>query len=169
MIHHHRLTQFLVSLVAAGSALAADTPAAVPAAVSAPGRTEILKLHAEGVQIYECKADAAGKLAWQFREPLAVLLKDGATVGHHFAGPTWELASGSTVVGKVESQAPGRTPQDVALLRLAVVEKRGAGELQKATTVQRLDTRGGAFGGPCGRPGALHLEPYAADYLFLGD
>ena len=38
-------------------------------------------VHAEGAQVYECKADAAGKLAWQFREPVATLIVDGKTVG----------------------------------------------------------------------------------------
>lgn len=154
----------LLSLAALG-AVAADAAATV----SADGKTELLKLHAEGVQIYECKVDAAGGAKWRFREPLATLLNNGATVGRHFAGPTWELADGGAVVGKVEAQAPGQTEADIALLKLAVVGKRGEGELAKATTIQRLNTRGGAFGGPCDKPGALHLEPYAADYVFLGD
>ncbi|HTY48109.1 MAG TPA: DUF3455 domain-containing protein [Steroidobacteraceae bacterium] len=156
----------LLLLVAMGAGAARGDD--VPAAVAAPGRPVIMKLHAQGVQIYECKA-AAGGMSWRFREPLAVLLQDGRTVGHHFGGPTWELDSGSAVVGKVESQAPGRTPKDVALLKLTVVARRGAGGFDEVTGVQRLDTRGGAFGGPCNRPGALHLEPYAAEYVFLGD
>lgn len=155
----------LAALSAAGGAFAADAPAPV----SADGKTELLKLHAEGVQIYECKADASGGATWRFREPLATLLKNGTTVGRHFAGPTWELADGSSVVGKVEAQAPGQTKADITLLKLGVVGKHGAGEFAKATTIQRLNTRGGAFGGPCDKPGAFHLEPYAADYVFLGD
>ncbi len=141
----------------------------VPAGIAADGKTELLKLHAEGVQIYECKADKAGGSTWQFREPLATLLKDGKTVGRHFAGPSWELASGSAVVGKVETQAPGATPKDIAVLKLTVAERRGAGELDKVTTVQRLETKGGAFSGACSMPGMFHLEPYSAYYVFLGD
>ena len=56
--------------------------------------------HAEGAQVYECKAEAVGKLAWTFREPIAALTLDGKTVGRHYAGPRWELADGSQVEGK---------------------------------------------------------------------
>ena len=50
----------------------------------------MLTLHAEGAQVYECKAGSDGKLAWAFREPIATLLLDGKTVGRHYAGPNWE-------------------------------------------------------------------------------
>ena len=67
----------------------------------AAGETLVATIHAQGAQVYECKADASGKLAWQFREPIATLLVDGKTVGRHYAGPNWELADGSAVAGKV--------------------------------------------------------------------
>jgi hypothetical protein len=143
--------------------------AEVPAAVAAGAKGEIMKLHAEGVQIYECKAEAGKAAAWTFREPLAVLMKDGATVGRHYGGPSWELAAGGAVVGKVDGQAPGSAPGDIKLLRLNVTERRGESELAKASIIQRLETRGGAFAGACETPGALHLEPYSAEYVFLGD
>ncbi|MGO4566881.1 DUF3455 domain-containing protein [Rhizobium sp. 2YAF20] len=155
----------LAAMAAGAGAFAAD----LPAAISADGKVELLKLHAEGVQIYECKVDPAGGSKWQFREPLATLLKDGKTVGRHFAGPSWELASGGAVVGKVDAQAPGATSNDIALLRLNVAGKWGKGELDKVTTVLRLDTKGGVFSGSCNMPGMLHLEPYGADYVFLGN
>ncbi|CAN7518007.1 DUF3455 domain-containing protein [Bosea sp. LjRoot90] len=169
--HVPRIAAILSGVIAAAAILAGGHVAAaeLPGAIAAPGRTEILNLHAEGVQIYECKVNPTGDVRWQFREPLALLLKDGKTVGRHFAGPSWELASGSTVVGKVEAQAPGRTSSDIALLKLAAVEKRDGGELAKVVAIQRLETRGGAFGGPCERPGAFHLDPYSADYVFLGE
>src|SRR5271165_6477739 len=72
----------------------------VPAALAAPGETVVATFHAEGAQIYDCKADAGGKLMWQFREPIATLLLDGKTVGRHYAGPNWEAADGSAVTGK---------------------------------------------------------------------
>src|SRR3990172_10945750 len=71
--------------------------AEVPDAIAAPGETLAATIHAEGAQVYECKADAAGKLSWQFREPIATPLGDGKTVGRHYAGPNWELADGSAV------------------------------------------------------------------------
>jgi len=163
------LARLVAGVAAAIVAVSGARTAEIPVRISADGKTEILKVHAEGVQIYECRADVSGGMKWQFREPLAVLLKDGKTVGRHFVGPNWELASGSAVVGKVEAQAPGAMAGDIALLKLKVVEKRGAGELDKVTTVQRLETKGGMFGGSCDKHGQLHLEPYAADYVFLGD
>ncbi len=72
-----------------------------------------MTLHAEGAQIYECKADAAGKLAWAFREPIATLLDDGKTIGRHYAGANWEYADGSAVTGKVTASAPGTSAYDI--------------------------------------------------------
>ncbi len=74
-----------------------------------PGEALVATIHAEGAQVYECKADAAGQLAWKFREPVATLMIDGKTVGRHFAGPSWELSDGSLVTGKVSGSAPGAT------------------------------------------------------------
>jgi hypothetical protein len=104
--------------------------AGLPDGIDAQGKTPVLSLHAEGVQIYDCKADSAGKPAWQFREPLATLLQDNKTVGRHFAGPTWELADGTAIVGKVAAQAPGRTANDIAVLKLDVVNHRGMARFQ---------------------------------------
>ena len=81
-----------------------------PNPIAAPGETAVLTLHAEGAQVYECKAGADGKLAWAFREPIATLIADGKTVGRHFAGPGWEYSDGSAVVGKVVGNAPGARP-----------------------------------------------------------
>jgi hypothetical protein len=132
--------------------------AQVPEAIAAPGETVVATIHAEGAQIYECKADAAGKLVWQFREPIATLLVDGKTVGRHYAGPSWELADGSAVVGKVSGRAPGATPKDIPLLKLEAVSHRGTGQ---------LNTKGGVAEGPCESAGAFLSVPYSADYAFL--
>src|SRR5450432_3386945 len=88
-------------------ATAAETP--LPDAIAAPGETVVLTVHAEGAQVYECKAGADGKTAWAFREPIATLLADGKTVGRHYAGPNWEHMDGSAVVGKAVGNVPGKT------------------------------------------------------------
>src|SRR4051794_3116648 len=80
--------------------------AQVPAAIAAPGETAVATWHAEGAQVYECKAGSDGKLAWAFREPIATLLLDGKTVGRHYAGPNWEHLDGSAVVAKAVGNAP---------------------------------------------------------------
>ena len=140
--------------------------AQVPDAIAAPGEALVATVHAEGAQVYECKADATGKLAWQFREPIATLLIDGKTVGRHYAGPNWELADGSAVVGKVAGRAPGATAKDIPLLKLEVVSQRGAGRLTGVTTIQRLNTSGGVADGRCESAGAFLSVPYSADYAF---
>jgi hypothetical protein len=141
--------------------------AQLPEAIAAPGETVVATIHAEGAQIYECKADAAGKLVWQFREPIATLLVDGKTVGRHYAGPSWELADGSAVVGKVSARAPGATPKDIPLLKLEAISHRGTGQLSGVTTIQRLNTKGGVAEGPCESAGAFLSVPYSADYAYL--
>lgn len=140
--------------------------AEVPAAIAAPGETIVATYHAEGAQVYECKAGADGKLAWTFREPIASLLLDGTTVGRHYAGPNWENVDGSAVTGKVAASAPGATPKDIPWLKLDVVAGRGSGALSGVVTVQRINTQGGRLDGACEKAGTFHSAPYAADYVF---
>ena len=147
------------------SAFAADTP--LPDAIAAPGETVVLSVHAEGAQVYECKAGADSKLAWAFREPIATLLSDGKTVGRHYAGPNWESNDGSAVVGKAAGSAPGATPNDIAWLKLAVVSQRGSGVFTGVTTVQRINTQGGKLDGACDKAGSTRSAPYSAEYVFL--
>jgi Protein of unknown function (DUF3455) len=132
------------------------------------GKTGVTRLHAEGVQIYQCTEDSAKVLRWEFREPLATLLLDGKTIGHHFAGPTWQLTSGDELVGKAVSQTPGESVKDIAWLKLEVVSRRGE-SFSNTSTVERINTHGGVFTGSCEQAGAFHAEPYSADYVFLGD
>ncbi|MGA2996662.1 DUF3455 domain-containing protein [Bradyrhizobium sp.] len=155
----------LTLLLASSVSAKAQTP--LPEAIAAPGESVVITLHAEGAQVYDCKAGADGKLAWAFREPIATLFVDGKTVGRHYAGPNWEHIDGSAVVGKVIGNAPGATADDIAWLKLQVVSSRGSGVLTGVTTVQRIDTKGGSFAGPCDKAGAFKSAPYSADYVFL--
>jgi hypothetical protein len=158
----------LYVIALAGAALSSSPAAAqVPAAIAAPGETVVATFHAEGAQIYECKADAAGKLAWAFREPIATLLRDGATVGRHYAGPNWEASDGSAVTGKAVANVAGSSPSDIPWLKLDVIASRGNGTLSGVTTVQRINTHGGVANGVCDKAGSFFSVPYAADYVFL--
>ena len=139
----------------------------LPDAIAAPGETIVLTLHAEGAQIYECKAGADGKLGWAFREPTAALLLDGKTVGRHYTGPSWEHVDSSAVVGKTAGSAPGATANDISWLKLTVTSGRGAGILSGVTTVQRINTAGGKLEGDCDKAGIWRNAPYSADYVFL--
>jgi len=145
----------------------ASAQSPLPDAIAAPGESTVLTLHAEGAQVYECKAAADGKLAWAFREPIATLLLDGKTVGRHYAGPNWEHIDSSAVTAKAAGNAPGATANDIPLLKLTVTAGRGTGILSGVTTVQRINTVGGKLEGDCDKAGSFRNVPYAADYVFL--
>jgi len=156
-----------LALLLAASLVAARAETPPPDAIAAPGEAIVLTAHAEGAQIYECKAGADGKLAYAFREPIATLLVDGKTVGRHYAGPNWETSDGSAVVGKVAGAAPGAAANDIAWLKLTVISQRGSGTLTGVTTVQRINTSGGKLEGACEKAGSYRSVPYSADYVFL--
>ena len=152
-------------LPAAFAVARAETP--LPSAIAAPGEAVVLSVHAEGAQVYDCKAGPDGKLAWVFREPIATLMADGKTVGRHYAGPNWEHVDGSAVVGKASGNAPGATANDIPWLKLEVISRRGSGVLTSVTTVQRINTAGGKLDGACDKLGTTKSAPYSADYVFL--
>jgi hypothetical protein len=158
----------LVTALILATAFPLDSALAqMPPAIAAPGEDIIATFHAEGAQIYECKPGNEGKLTWVFREPIATLLLDDKTVGHHYAGPTWEHGDGSAVTGKAVGNAPGATMNDIPWLKLDVVNRRGSGTLADVTTVQRINSHGGAAQGACDQAGAFRSVPYSADYVFL--
>jgi hypothetical protein len=130
--------------------------AELPDTIAAPGETLIATIQAQGAQIYECKADAVGELAFQFREPIATLFENSrpAPCRSH-----WELIDGSVVSGKVAGRAPGLTANDIPLLKLEVTSRRGTGRLSAVTTIQRLNTKGGATDGTCETLGAFLSVP----------
>jgi uncharacterized protein DUF3455 len=156
---------FAGTLIAIFAGSAAAQP--LPDAIAAKGESVVLTVHAEGAQVYDCKAGEGGKLAWQFREPIATLVEGGKTVGRHYAGPTWEHADGSRVTGKPIGRAAGATPADVPWLKLEVADSHGPGVLASATAIQRINTHGGQHDGPCDKAGAMLAVPYSADYVFL--
>jgi hypothetical protein len=157
----------LAAFLLTASLVGASAQTAIPDAIAAPGEKIVLTLHAEGAQVYECKAIGEGKLAWTFREPIATLLLDGKTVGRHYAGPTWEHIDSSAVVGKAVGNAPAETASDIPWLKLTVTSGRGTGILSGVTTVQRINTIGGKLNGECNKAGTYSSVPYSADYVFL--
>jgi hypothetical protein len=157
----------VVALAASPAATTLVNGDELPELLRAPGETALLTAHAEGAQIYECQWDAAGKLVWRLREPIATLFQEGKTIGRHYAGPQWELNDGSRVQGNLEAKAPGATTSDIPWLKLVVVAHMGRGALEEATTIQRIDTHGGVLEGECEAAGAFRSVAYAADYVFL--
>jgi hypothetical protein len=153
--------------------LAAQASAQVPRPIARGEGTVVATLHAEGAQVYECKPDSGKSqsevraLTWQFREPIATLIVDGKSVGRHYAGPNWDHIDGSVVKGKVIASAPGATSKDIPWLELELAEHGSEGIFSAATTVRRINTKGGVAQGPCERAGDYLGVPYSADYVFL--
>jgi len=139
-------------------------PAAAHAAATA------LPLKGMGVQIYGCQPVGAG-FAWTLKGPDAILTdKDGAIVGHHFAGPSWQASDGSAIVGEPLVASPSPTPGSVAWLVLRVKSGRGAGLFANIGFVTRTDTTGGvapATGCDPGHAGAEVRVPYTATYTLF--
>lgn len=158
------LPAIMAAVAAASSAALAQK---IPDLIAAQNETVVFQAHAEGAMIYECTEQANGKLTWEFREPVATLMRDGKTIGRHYLGPAFALDDGSAIVGKVVARAPGAGSDDVQLQKLEVTAHRGSGELSAVTAVQRLDTLGGAVEGPCDEAGDFQSEPFAAEFVFL--
>ena len=64
---------FAAILVGCAGGSATAQTAQIPDAIAAKGETVVLTVHAEGAQVYDCKVGEAGRLAWQFREPVSTL------------------------------------------------------------------------------------------------
>jgi hypothetical protein len=165
MLAKPALPLLLLLSVMIGGANASETT--LPDALIAAGEKIVLTLHAEGAQVYECKADKDGKLTWGFREPVATLFENGKTIGRHYAGPNWEHQDGSIVTGKVVGTAIGATDDDIVWLKLDGVAHKGAGLLANITTVQRINTKGGKLEGACDTAATYRSVGYSADYVFL--
>jgi len=139
----------------------------VPAAIASTGEILVFQAHAEGAQIYECKAgQSAEQAGWRFREPVAALFQGGNTVGVHYAGPKWQIGN-DVIAAKVAASAPSPSGTNIPWLKLQVTSEANAGLLRGVTAIQRLNTVGGVLEGACETAGELRPVPYAADYVFL--
>ena len=161
-----------VTLFAAASIiLAAPVDAQeVPPQLRPPANEQLLlRVHAKGDQVYICKGDAA-QFNWTLKAPDAQLFDhDGKLFGKHFAGPSWEAVDGSRVTGKAIANAPSPDADSIPWLLVNIVSHDGSGVLSRATTIQRLNTKGGkapSSGCDTSHSGQEVRVPYSADYLF---
>ena len=127
-----------------------------------------LELHGTGVQIYVCSASPAGAAAWKLKAPEATLKDaDGQSVVHHFAGPSWQAADGSKVVGAMLSASPSPVQGAIPWLVVRATETTGSGILSHVAYVLRTQTKGGvAPAGEC-HVGSEVSVPYEANYIFF--
>jgi uncharacterized protein DUF3455 len=109
-----------------------------------PGAEPLLRVVADGVQIYACETTDTGR-GWVFKAPEAALFdSDGRQIGTHFAGPTWKLADGSAVVGEVAGRADAPEASAIPWLLLRAKSHSGAGAFATVAFIRRIDTKGGA-------------------------
>ncbi len=160
------------ALLAVGSTLLLFAASAqqVPPQIQAPANEQLLlQVHAKGDQVYTCK-EGVTQFAWTLKAPDAQLLdKDGKPFGKHFAGPSWEASDGSRVTGKAVANAPSPDADSIPWLLVNIVNHEGTGVLSRATSIQRLNTKGGkapASGCDAAHAGQEVRVPYSADYLF---
>lgn len=142
----------------------------VPQQLRPPANEQLLlRVHAKGDQVYICKGEAT-QFAWTLKAPDAQLFdQDGKPFGKHFAGPSWEANDGSRVTGKAIANAPSPEVDSIPWLLVNIVSHEGSGVLSRATTIQRLNTKGGrapASGCDNSHSGKEVRVPYSADYLF---
>jgi Protein of unknown function (DUF3455) len=140
-----------------------------------PGGSESLAMivPAKGVQIYECRArkDQVGGYEWAFVAPEADLFDAGGTrIGRHYAGPHWESTDGSKILGAVKERADAPAVDAIPWLLLSAKSVGPVGSFSKVTSVQRLNTVGGAApkaGCSQAAAGTLARINYTADYYFF--
>lgn len=168
-----KLTILSLALLAAGCATTQLSSVEVPTKLK-PGANESLAMIASavGVQIYECstRKDAPG-YEWAFVAPEADLFDaHGAKIGRHYAGPSWELPDGSSVVGTVKERAEAPAAGAIPWLLLTAKSVGREGSLSAVTSVQRVKTAGGlAPEAGCSEAaaGTRARVNYTADYYFF--
>jgi len=166
------ITRFLSGLAFLVFALAFAAPAqqAPPQLQPPAGEQLFLTVHAKGDQVYSCKPDGS-QFAWLLKAPDADLFDaDGNLFGKHFAGPSWMASDTSRVNGKAVASAPSPDPDSIPWLLIHVVSHEGNGVLARATSIQRLNTKGGrapASGCDSAHENQESRSPYTADYLFF--
>jgi uncharacterized protein DUF3455 len=161
-----------VALLATASTIFAVpiTVQEVPQQLRPPANEQLLlRVHAKGDQVYVCKGEAA-QFAWTLKAPDAQLFdQEGKPFGKHFAGPSWQANDGSRVTGKAVASVPSPDADSIPWLLVNIVGHEGSGVLSRATTIQRLNTKGGkapASGCDSSHSGEEVRVSYSADYLF---
>lgn len=162
-----------LALALGACAMAPSEPPLPDAVRGAPNEQLLMSLAAKGVQVYECRARKDGSgVEWAFVAPEATLTdRAGRVVLRHYAGPTWEAGDGSKIVGTVKGRADAPTQGAIPWLLLSARSTGPAGLLAKVTSVQRVNTVGGAAppadGCSSASLGRSERVVYTADYRFL--
>ena len=108
---------------------------------------------------------------WAFVAPEADLFDArGNKIGRHYAGPHWEATDGSNIVGAVKERADAPTAGAIPWLLLTAKSVGPDGAFSKVTSIQRVNTAGGAApvtGCSQAAVGTSARIAYTADYYFF--
>jgi hypothetical protein len=144
----------------------------VPDKIKAPASEEIiLQVHASGSQIYVCQSGTGNAFAWTLKAPEAELRDEqGKVIGQHYAGPSWKHNDGSSITGKAIARVDSPDADSIPWLLVSVTGHSGEGVLSRATSVQRIRTKGGQPppADQCSASTQNHevKSSYTADYYF---
>ncbi|MES2562697.1 MAG: DUF3455 domain-containing protein [Pseudomonadota bacterium] len=179
-IHYRVSTEVGVAMGKRIGELAAAKMLREPAVVNVPeplkpGANEMLAMivPANGVQIYECRAakDRSAEYEWAFVAPEAELFDtSGKKIGRHYAGPHWEASDGSKFIGTMKARADAPAVRAIPWLLLAAQPVAADGSFGNVTSVQRVNTVGGAApaaGCSQATAGKRARVDYTADYYFF--
>jgi uncharacterized protein DUF3455 len=168
---YRKLMSVAASLIALSACGSNSTTSPEPRAdlnacpnLQVPANSQLVShVFATGVQIYQW-ADTA----WVLVSPSASLTSDvegKASVGIHYAGPTWQATSGGKVTGAVQDRC---TPNANAIpwLLLKATWDGQPGAFAGATHIQRVSTSGGLAPTIAGTKGQIVSVPYRAEYYF---
>ena len=145
----------------------------IPAALQPANTVLVTVVAARGVQIYECRAkkDQPGANEWAFVAPDAELFDSSDKhVGKHYAGPHWEAADGSKLVGAVKARADAPQAGAIPWLLLTTKSVGSDGAFSRASYIQRVNTIGGVApmqGCDSASLGKTMRVVYTADYRLL--
>ena len=158
---------FALALAACATQPALNIP---PALEPAAGESLAMVVGAKGVQIYECRArkDVGAGYEWAFVAPEADLFDaTGQPIGTHGAGPFWQASDGSRVVGKLKARSDAPAAGTIPWLLLTTESTGPGGAFARVTSIQRVNTAGGAAPAtPCTpeASGQKARIQYTADY-----
>jgi endo-1,4-beta-xylanase len=131
-----------------------------PMAANAPGGSDLLlTAKGDGAQVYTCTEGH-----WTLKAPDAQLLDEhNQAIGKHFAGPTWQLADGSEIKGKLIASQAAPQADNIPWLLLEGIS--GSGKFAKTIYIRRTETQGGIAPAAACTSGETRV-PYTATYNF---
>ncbi|HUP31196.1 MAG TPA: DUF3455 domain-containing protein [Usitatibacter sp.] len=129
---------------ASNAAAAVGVPAGIaPQLRASANEAPDFMLRATGTHVYECRAGRGG-YAWTFLNPDATLFDGTRSIGTHSTVGSWESSSDrSSTSGRVAATQPAG-PGNLPWALYRTQSTTGAGLFNGVTSVQRVNTIGGA-------------------------